>query len=64
MKQNKAKKVKRNERSEAKNKAKMFRIARADWSQGRRYWALGIWVSGRWGREGQWVKGGANRVSL
>jgi hypothetical protein len=42
----------------------VFRIARADWSQGRRYQAPGIWDSGKQGRAGQWVKGGANRVSL
>jgi hypothetical protein len=42
----------------------LFRIARADWSQGRRFQALGSWGSGEQGRVGQWVKGGANRISL
>jgi hypothetical protein len=42
----------------------VFRIARADWSQGRRCQALGSWASGKPGRAGQWVKGGVNRVSL
>ncbi len=42
----------------------LFRITRADWSQGRRCQALGSWGSEKPGRAGQWVKGGANRVSL
>jgi hypothetical protein len=35
----------------------LFRIARADWSQGRRCQALGSWGSGKLGRVGQLGEG-------
>jgi hypothetical protein len=39
----------------------VFRIARAEWSQGRRCQALGSWGLGSWRGWDNWVKGGGGK---
>jgi hypothetical protein len=42
----------------------LFRIVEAKWPQCRHCQALSYWGSGSWNKWGDWVKGGANGVSL